>query len=126
MLNKSMLSTVENKMELLERILQTSSFYADFDMSSLYLFVHILVHEKFIFYNFFEKIFVESYVEWQSKSSKKSIELLNRVTFVLAKICYIISHDPGPCCSRQHSAEPVLRHPDQYHKDLQHNQQQRE
>lgn len=92
MINKNMLSSVENKMDLLERILLSSSFYTDFDMSSLYLFVHILVHEKFIFYNFFEKIFVETYVEWQSKGSKKAAELLKRVTFVLAKICQLISY----------------------------------
>lgn len=110
MLNKSMLSSVENKMELLERILQGNNFYTDFDMSSLYLFVHILVHEKFIFYNFFEKVFVESYVEWQSKSSKKSIELLNRVTFVLAKLCNIISHNTRPRRTWQHSAESVFHH----------------
>lgn len=93
MLSKNVLGAVDNKIESLERILLSENFYTDFDLSSLYLFIHILVHEKFIFYNFFEKIFVEMYVEWQSKCSKRSAETLKRVAFVLAKICKLTSYN---------------------------------
>ena len=96
MLSQNVLATVDNKMELLTKILSSENFYADFDLSSLYLFIHILVHEKFIFYNFFEKVFVETYLEWQNTGSKIAAEFLKRISFVIAKLCKLISYHPRP------------------------------
>lgn len=91
-LSENMLSTVDNKMNYLERILTSDNFYESFDISNLYLFIHMLVHEKFIFYNFFEKLFVEIYVESHKNFSQSPKEILKRITTIIAKICNLKSY----------------------------------
>lgn len=118
MLSTNSHTSVDHKLELMEKILLSDNFYREFDLSSLYLFVNILVHEKFIFYNFFEKVFVEAYSAWQADNSKRFAEILKRITFLIAKICELMSYYTRKCSIGWHSDEPVLRNFNQYHQDL--------
>lgn len=75
----------------MEKIIESMQPCRDTELPEIYVFICLLVNEEMIFFNFFENLFIETFVKIKRKKDEESKKTIEKLIFVVVRICRLIS-----------------------------------
>ena len=75
----------------MQNIIESMDVSKEMDLPEIYVFICMLLNDELIFFNFFENLFVETFLAYKRTKSAESLNLMKKIIFIISRICKLNS-----------------------------------